>query len=173
MNEAKHLPVKQHSVLPCLVLTVASWPVYRLLRRQVRWSGIPISLTIFHNFFVIHTFKGFSRVNEAEVDVLLEFPCFFYDPMIWAIWSLILLLCLNPVCISGSSWFMYCWSLAWRFLSMTLLAHEMTAVVWQFKNSFTLPFFGIGMKTFLVLWPLLSFTNVLQYWMQHFNSINF
>ena len=63
-----------------LVLTVASWPVYRLLRRQVRWSGIPISLTIFHNFFVIHTVKGFSRVNEAEVDVLLEFPCFFYDP---------------------------------------------------------------------------------------------
>ena len=24
--------------------------------------------------------KGFSIVNEAEVDVLLEFPCFFYDP---------------------------------------------------------------------------------------------
>ena len=31
------------SVIPCLVLTIASWPTYRFLRRQVRWSGIPIS----------------------------------------------------------------------------------------------------------------------------------
>ena len=30
---------------------------------------------------VIHTVKGFSIVNEAEVDVFLEFSCFFYDPM--------------------------------------------------------------------------------------------
>ena len=37
------------SVVPCPVLTVASWPAYRLLRRQVRWSGIPISLRIFHS----------------------------------------------------------------------------------------------------------------------------
>ena len=29
------------------VLTVASWPAYRFLRRQVKWSGIPISLRIF------------------------------------------------------------------------------------------------------------------------------
>ena len=25
--------------------------------------------------------KGFSIVNEAEVDIFLEFPCFLYDPM--------------------------------------------------------------------------------------------
>ena len=31
-------------------------------------------------FVVIHTVKGFSIVNEAEVDVLLEFPCFFHEP---------------------------------------------------------------------------------------------
>ena len=30
---------------------------------------------------VIHTVKGFSVVNEAEVDVFLELSCFFYDPM--------------------------------------------------------------------------------------------
>ena len=29
---------------------------------------------------MIHTIKGFSVVNEAEVDVLLEFSCFFDDP---------------------------------------------------------------------------------------------
>ena len=31
-------------------------------------------------FVVIHTVKGFSIVIEAEVDVLLEFPLFLYDP---------------------------------------------------------------------------------------------
>ena len=34
----------------------------------------------FPQFVVIHTVKGFSAVSEAEVDVFLEFPCFFYDP---------------------------------------------------------------------------------------------
>ena len=37
------------SILPCPVLTVASWPAYRVFRRQVRWSGIPISLRISHS----------------------------------------------------------------------------------------------------------------------------
>ena len=34
----------------------------------------------FPQFVVIHTVKGFSIVNEAEVDVFLEFSCFFDDP---------------------------------------------------------------------------------------------
>ena len=33
----------------------------------------------FPQFVVIHTVKGFSVVNEAEVDVFLELSCFFYD----------------------------------------------------------------------------------------------
>ena len=70
-------PILNQSVVPHKVLTVTSWPVYRFLRRQVRWSGIPISLRIFQ-FTVIHTV--FSVDNEADVDVFLEFPCFFYDP---------------------------------------------------------------------------------------------
>ena len=39
-------PIWNQSIGPCPVLTVASWPAYRFLRRQVRWSGIPISLRI-------------------------------------------------------------------------------------------------------------------------------
>ena len=35
----------------------------------------------FPHFVVIHTVKGFSMVNKAEIDVSLEFSCFFYDPM--------------------------------------------------------------------------------------------
>ena len=56
------------SVVLCPVLTVASWPTYRFLRRQVRWSGIPISWKIFQ-FVMIHTVKGFGIVNKVEVDV--------------------------------------------------------------------------------------------------------
>ena len=37
------------SFVPYPVLTVASWPIYRFLRRQVKWSGIPISLRTFHS----------------------------------------------------------------------------------------------------------------------------
>ena len=43
-------PIWNQSVVPCPVLTVASWPAYRFLKRQVRWSGIPISWRIFHSF---------------------------------------------------------------------------------------------------------------------------
>ena len=39
-------PIWNQSVVPCSVLTVASWPAYRFLKRQVRWSGIPISFRI-------------------------------------------------------------------------------------------------------------------------------
>ena len=65
---------------PCPVLTVASWPAYKFLRRQARWSGIPISLRIFHNWLWPTQSKASSVVNEAEVDIFLEFPCFSYDP---------------------------------------------------------------------------------------------
>ena len=64
-----------------------------------------------------------------------------------AIWSLIPLPFLNPACTSGSSQFMYCWSLAWRILSITLLACKMSTTVGYFEHSLASPFFGIEMKT--------------------------
>ena len=64
-----------------------------------------------------------------------------------AIWSLVPLSFLNPSWTSGSSWFTYCWSLAWRILSITLLVCEMSATVWYLEHSLALPFLGIGMKT--------------------------
>ena len=64
-----------------------------------------------------------------------------------AIWPLVSLPFLNPVWSSGSSWFTYYWSLAWRILNITLLACEMSAIVQWFERSLALPFFGIGMKT--------------------------
>ena len=93
------LPIWKQSVVPCPVLTVASWPAYRFLKRQVRWSGIPISWIF--QFVVIHTVKGFGIVNKAEVDVCLELSCFFSDPMDvgykeswapknWCFWTVVL-----------------------------------------------------------------------------------
>ena len=115
--------------------TIASWPAYRFLRRQVRWSGIPNSFRIFHSL-LWSTVRGFSTVNEAKVDDFLEFPCFFYDPKKLAIWSPVPLPVLNPPPLSGDSWFIYCWGLAWRILSITLLACKMSAFVplcWTLK----------------------------------------
>ena len=35
----------------------------------------------FPQFLVIHTVKGISVVNEVDINVFLEFSCFFHDPM--------------------------------------------------------------------------------------------
>ena len=64
-----------------------------------------------------------------------------------AIWSLGPLPFLKPAWTTGSSWFMYCWSLAWRILSITLLACEMSAIEWESGHFLALPFFGVQMKT--------------------------
>ena len=63
----------------------------------------------FPQFIVIHTVEGFSVVNEAEVDVFLEFSCFFYDPV--DVGNL----------ISGSSAFSVSSLNFWKFLVHVLL----------------------------------------------------
>ena len=67
-------PIWNHSVVVPPVLTVASWPAYRFLRRQVRYSHI---LKNFPQFVVIHRVKGFGIVNKTEVNACLELSCFF------------------------------------------------------------------------------------------------
>ena len=62
------------TVVPCLVLTVASWLAYRYLRRQVRWSGIPNSLRIFHSLLwstqstslVAQMVKSLTTMQETQ-----------------------------------------------------------------------------------------------------------
>jgi len=84
----------------------------------------------FPQFIVIHTVKGFGIVNKEKVDVFLELSCFFDDPM--DVGNL----------ISGSSAFSKPNLNIWMFtihellkpglgiLSLTLLACEMSAIVW-------------------------------------------
>ena len=75
------LPIWNQSVVSYPILTGASCPAHRFRRRQIRWSGIPISFKSFPQFILIHTVKGFSIVNETETDVFMDFSCFFNDPI--------------------------------------------------------------------------------------------
>ena len=85
----------------------------------------------FPQFVVIYTVKGFSAVNEAEVDVFLEFFSFFYDPLNFG------------NLISDSSAFSKSSLYIWKFLVPVLLKPnledfennlagmcEMSAIVW-------------------------------------------
>ena len=70
---------------------------------------------------------------------------------------------------------MYCWSLAWRMLSITLLAlwdECNCSVVWKF---FGIAFLWDWNKNwcFPVLWPLLRFPDLLACWVQDFHNISF
>ena len=120
-------PIWNQSVVPRPVLTVASWTAYKFLKRQIRWSGIPISFRIFQ-FIVVHTAKGFGIVIKAETDIFLELSCFFDDPEDAGNLSLVPLPFLKPAWTTGSSWFTFCWSLAWRILSITLLEYQISGV---------------------------------------------
>ena len=87
-------------------------------------------LNNFPQFVVNHTVRGFGIVNKAEVDVFLELSCFFDDPT--DVGNLISgsSAFSRSNCTSGSLWFMYYWSLTWEILSITLLACEMSTIVW-------------------------------------------
>ena len=114
-------PVWNQSIVPCPVLTVASWPRYRFLRRQVGWSSSLISLRVFHIllWFTQRLQCGQWSRSRCFSEILLLF--LWSNGWMLAIWSLVPLLFLNPACTSGSSWFSYCWSLAWRILSIILV----------------------------------------------------
>ena len=130
---------------------------------------------IFPEFVVIHTIKGFSIVNEAELNVFLEFYFFFSDPTDAGNFIPGSSLFLNPAWTSGTSWFTYCWSLTWGNSE-----HYFTSMWIEFHCVVDWTFFGIAPLwdwnenwPFPVLWPLLNFPNLLVYWVQHFHCIMF
>ena len=151
------------SIVPCPVLTVASWPAYRFLRRQVRWSCISISFRIFHSLWWFSTVKGFRIVNIAEVDAFLELSCFFENPAdvgnlisdssafsksTLNIWKFIVHILLKPGLEYLEHYFTSVWeecncAAVWAFLSIAFL--------WNWNENWPFP----------VLWPLLSFPNML------------
>ena len=82
----------------------------------------------FRQFIVIHTVKGFGIVNKQKSIFFWNCLAFLTIQWMLAIWSLNPLPFLNPASTFGYSQFMYCWSLAWRILSITLLACEMSSI---------------------------------------------
>ena len=114
-------------------------------------------------------------VNKAEVDIFLELSCFFNDP--------------NNIgnLISGSSAFSKSSLNIWKFTGHILLKpglenfeHYLTSLWDECNCAEVWTLFGIAFLwdwnenwPFLVLWPLLSFPNLLAYWVQHFHSIIF
>ena len=88
----------------------------------------------FPQFIVIHTVKGFGIVNKAEIDTFLELSCFFDDPANAGNWSLAPLPFLKPAWTSGSSQLKYCWSPAWRILSITLLSPIVCSNSWPLSQ---------------------------------------
>ena len=63
------------SVVPYRLLTVASWPTYRLLRRQVRWTDLPICLRVFHSLLWSTQPKVLCpevNLKQERIDVMVE-----------------------------------------------------------------------------------------------------
>ena len=129
----------------------------------------------FSQFVVIHTVKGFGVVSEAEGDAFLDFSCFFYDATDVGnlisdssafsksslnIWKFSVYVLLNPQLENFEHYFASMWdecycAVVWTFFGIALLCNW--SEIWPFP----------------VLWPLLSFPNLLAYWVQHFNSTIF
>ena len=159
---------------PVCCFMSSSWPAYKFLRRQVRWSGILISIRIFQSVLWSTQAKLFM-VNEAEVDVFLKASSFFNDPTDVGI------------LISGSSAFSKSSLYIWKFSVHILLKPTLKdcehyfANMWNECNCVVVrTFFGIALFgewdenwPLPVLWPLLCFSNLLAYWVQHLNSVIF
>ena len=128
----------------------------------------------FPQFVVVPTVRGFSQWNRRCFQKK-ELSCFFNDPM--DVGNL----------ISGSSAFSKSSSNICKFLVHVLLKLHLEnfehyfASLWNEYNCVVAwAFFGIAFLgdwnenwPFPVLWPLLSFPNLLAYWVQHFHSIIF
>ena len=126
-------------------------------------------------FVVIHIVKCFCTVNKAEIDVFLELSCFFGNPAD-----------VGNV-ISGSSTFYKTSLNIWKFTVHVLLKpglenfeHYFTSMWDECNCAVFWSHFGIAFLWdwnenwhFPVLWPLLSFPNLLAYWLKHFHSIIF
>ena len=129
----------------------------------------------FPQFTVIHTVKGFGIANKAEIDAFLELSCLFDDPVdvgnlisgssalsktSWNIWKFTVHVLLKPGWENFEHYFTSMWDayncvVIWAFFGIVFL--------WDWNENWPFP----------VLWPLLSFPNLLTYWLQHFHSIIF
>ena len=91
---------------------------------------------------MIHTIKGFSIVNEAEVDIFMEFSCFFYDPA--DVGNL----------ISGSSAFSKSSLNIWKFSIHVLLKSSLEDFGHYFASLWNKCNFAVAWALFALKWKL-------------------
>ena len=126
-------------------------------------------------FIVIYTVKSFGIVNKAEIDVFLELSHFFDDATDFGnlissssafsefslnVWEFTVHILLKPGLENFERYFTSVWdecncAVVWTFFGIAFL--------WDWNENWPFP----------VLWPPLSFPNLLAYWVQHFHSIMF
>ena len=124
-------------------------------------------------FVVIHTVKGFSQWNRSR--------CFS---------GILLLLLWFNECWQFDLWFvafsktsLYTWKFSVHLLlkpSLKDFEHSLTSIRKEYNCLVVWTFFGTALLwdwnenwSFPILWPLLSFLNLLTYWVQHFNTTIF
>ena len=152
----------------------ASWPAYRFLRRQVRWYAVPVSLRMLQSFFwsthskVLQKSKVLRRgLSGTPLLFLWSNRCWQFD--LWFlclsksslnIWEFSVHVLLKPSLENFEYYFASMWdecncAVVWAFFGI--------AILWDWNENWPFP----------VLWPLLSFPNLLTYWVQHCHSIIF
>jgi len=104
-----------------------------------------------------HTVKGFGIVNNVKLDVFWSSLAFL---MLMNIWKFIVHILLKPGLENFEHYFTSVWdegncAVVWSF--------DGIAFLWDWNENWPFP----------VLWPLLSFPDLLAYWVQHFHSIVF
>ena len=128
-------PIWNQSV-PCPVLTVASWPAYRFLKRQIRWSGIPSFFRIFYSLLwstqrLCHSQESKSRCFSGTL-LLFSWSSRYWQFDLW-------FLCLFKIQLEhlevhgsctveawvGEFWALLCWCLRCVLLcgSLSILWH--------------------------------------------------
>ena len=170
-------------IVPCPVLTVAPWPAHRFLRKQVSWSGVPISWRICHSllwstqsktlaqsikqksmfFWKLLLFQWPSRCWQFDLWFLWHF--FFFSPLAFSksslnIWKFTVHVLLKPALENFEHYFA---SMRDECNCMVVWTFFGTALLWDWNENWPFP----------VLWPLLSFPNFLAYCVQHTHRIIF
>ena len=116
---------------------------------------------IFPQFIMIHTVKSFGVVNKAKLDVFLvgNLICCSsaFSKSSLNIWKFSVHILLKPSLENFEHYFASLWD---ECNCMVVLTFFGIAFLWDWNENWPFP----------VLWPLLSFLNLLAYWVQHFHS---
>ena len=129
----------------------------------------------FPQFVVIYIVKGFGIVNKAEIDVFLELSCFFDDPADTGnlisgssafsktslnTWKFTVDILLKPGLENFEHYFTSMWD---EYDCVVVWAFFCNAFLWDWNENWSFP----------VLWPLLSFPNLLAYWVPQHRLLGF